>query len=139
MIDYSCLDIEWLYDRLDFMKRNDWLIFGIALIVAFIWFLLLQIGKKDGSLVEVSIDGNPIAIYSLKENQEMLITGETGGTNLLVIRDGSACVKEATCPDKLCVYQKEIRKANETIVCLPNKVVIRVLGGEDSIYDAVTD
>ena len=49
-------------------------------------------------------------------------------TNLLVIKDGKADVTEADCPDKLCVHQKAISKTNETIVCLPNKVVVQVIG-----------
>lgn len=121
------------------MKRNDWIIAGAALFIAFVWLLALQLGKQDGSRVEVSIDGNHVASYSLEEDQEVLITGADSGTNLLVIKDGSAFVKEASCPDKLCVYQKAISKAKETIVCLPNKVVFQILGGEESAYDAVTD
>ncbi len=121
------------------MKRTDWIIAGAALFIAMVWLLALQFGKRDGSRIEVLVDGNQTASYSLKEDREILITGVGGGTNLLVIRDGSAFVKEASCPDRLCSYQKAIRKANETIVCLPNKVVFQVSGGEMSIYDAVTD
>ncbi len=121
------------------MKRNDWIIAGAALFIALAWFLVLQLGEQDGSRVEVLVDGNQTASYSLKENQEVLITGVNGGTNLLMIEDGSAFVKEASCPDQLCVYQQAISKANETIVCLPNKVVFQVVGGEESAYDAVTD
>ena len=44
---------------------------------------------------------------------------------------------EADCPDKLCVHQKAISKNNETIICLPNKVVVQVTSGEESEFDSV--
>ena len=58
-------------------------------------------------------------------------------TNLLVIKDGKADVTEADCPDKLCVHQKAISKTNETIVCLPNKVVVQVIGAGESELDSI--
>lgn len=43
-----------------------------------------------------------------------------------MIRDGKADMKEADCPDKLCVHQKAISAENESIVCLPDRVVVTV-------------
>lgn len=123
----------------NFMKRNDWIIAGAALFIALIWLFILQLGKRDGSRVEVYVDGKRTAVYSLAEDREVLITGAGGGTNLLVIESGSAFIKEASCPDQLCVYQQTASKADETIVCLPNKVLLQVSGGETGVYDAVTD
>ena len=42
------------------------------------------------------------------------------------------------CPDRLCVQQHAICKERETIVCLPNKVVVEVVGGEEADLDSVT-
>ena len=43
----------------------------------------------------------------------------------------------ADCPDQLCVHQQAISKKNQTIVCLPNKVVAEVTGNTRKDYDAV--
>lgn len=43
----------------------------------------------------------------------------------------------ADCPDQLCVHQQAISKKNQTIVCLPNKVVAEVTGNTKKDYDAV--
>ena len=37
---------------------------------------------------------------------------------------------DADCPDLLCVHQRAIDKEDETIVCLPNKVVVKVVGAK---------
>ena len=45
-------------------------------------------------------------------------------------------MKEAGRPDKLCVKQGEISKAGESIICLPNRIIVSVEGGEESGIDA---
>ena len=48
-------------------------------------------------------------------------------------------MEEADCPDLLCVHQKAISKEGESIICLPNKVVVTIRGGEETELDAVTN
>ena len=42
-------------------------------------------------------------------------------------------MKWADCEDQLCVHQKEITLENESIICLPNKVIVEVSGGADTL------
>ena len=46
--------------------------------------------------------------------------------NRLVICDGKAYMETATCPDGICVAHRPIFRNGESIVCLPNRVVITV-------------
>ena len=59
-------------------------------------------------------------------------------TNTLVIENGKADMISADCPDKLCVNQHAISSNGETIVCLPNKVVVEVEDGEEAQFDTQT-
>ena len=45
---------------------------------------------------------------------------------------------EADCPDKLCVHQKAIERTNETIVCLPHKVVVEIQDAKEADFDSMT-
>ena len=45
----------------------------------------------------------------------------------------------ADCPDHLCVKQKAISKEGESIICLPNKVIVEVDSAVNSEIDAVTN
>lgn len=92
---------------------------------------------EQGAQVTVTVDGEVYGTYSLEENQEIPIIQEGVTTNLLVIEGGSADMTEADCPDKLCVHQRAVSKNNETIVCLPNKVVVQVTGSEESGFDSI--
>ena len=79
--------------------------------------------------VEVSIDGEITSTYLLDENIEIML--DTG--NMLVIKDRSVCISDANCPDGLCVKQGTISKANESIICLPNKLVVRIVEDNTSL------
>ena len=118
------------------MKKRDIIFFSVIFIClsgfAAGFYLTHQ---NAGASVEVTVDGKVYGTYPLDEDDEIPIRKDGKTTNLLVIKDGKADVTEADCPDKLCVHQKAISKTNETIVCLPDKVVITIENGEDSGID----
>lgn len=112
----------------------------IALIVVIVLIALLSfgmhelVGGKGAGCVTVKVAGEITGVYSLAEDREISING---GTNILKIHNGSADMIEADCPDKLCVNQKKISKNGESIICLPNKVVVTIDSNENSEFDAV--
>ena len=62
-----------------------------------------------------------------KENiQRIEIPGKVGKC-ILVISDGKADMESADCPNQICVHHSAISHIGETIVCLPNRVVIEVI------------
>lgn len=118
------------------MKKNDWILIAAVLLVASIFFGIHFLGAdSEQVMVEVSIDGELFGKYPLDEEQ----TIEINSTNRLKITDGRADMIWADCPDKLCVHQKAISRDGESIICLPNKVVVSIVGGEESEFDAVTN
>ena len=82
----------------------------------------------------VKVNGEIQGVYSLSEDQDIEING---GTNRLKIRNSTADMTEADCPDKLCVNQRAVSKNGESIICLPNKVIVTVDSSENSEFDAV--
>ena len=57
--------------------------------------------------------------------------------NIIEIKGGKAYMLEASCPDQLCVDQNEISFDKESIICLPNKVVLTVTSDAESDVDGV--
>lgn len=55
----------------------------------------------------------------------------------LRFQDGYVSMPEASCPDQICVHHSRISRNKETIVCLPDKVVITIENGEDSGIDVL--
>ena len=111
-------------------RRNDlFLLMGILLAVA-VFALIYTLTRKEGAYAAVLKNGTEIARYSLSQEAEIPIIDGDKVTNLLVIRDGKASVAEAVCPDQICVEHRAVSKAGETIVCLPQKVVINIVASE---------
>jgi hypothetical protein len=120
------------------LGKND-LIF-IVLLAAALAALLLYVnlaGSGAGAFVQVTVDGAAYGTYPLSVRQEVDIVIDGVTTNVLIIEDNRADMVDADCPDRLCVHQKAISKNNETIVCLPNKVVVQITGGEESEFDSI--
>ena len=123
-------------DRCKTMKKNDYVLIAGILLAAVILLVVFQRGwSGDGAVVEVTVGGKVYGEYRLDKDQ----TIEIHNTNLLEIRDGKADMIDADCPDKLCVEQKAISKNGESIVCLPNQVVVTVTTGEQTENDAVAN
>lgn len=119
------------------LAKKDWILILIILCVAGLAFLLHEIiGKKGTNQVTIKVNGVIEGRYSLEEDQNIEINN---GSNILQIKNGKADMIEADCPDKLCVHQKPVSMNHESIICLPNRVVVEVESSEDSEYDAVTN
>ena len=105
--------------------KNDLVLIIALLAVAAVASLLLLVFRNDGDTVRVTLDGKIIGEYSLYEDREVEIKSENG-YNLLIIEDGKARVAEASCPDGICAAHRPISFGMQSIICLPNNVVIEV-------------
>lgn len=136
---YGCIllvsVIKLFEKRNNNMKRNDFVLLVVFLAIIGILFGANLLAKRNvGKTVIITVDGNTYGTYSLNKNQEIKIND----TNVLMIQDGCAYMKEATCSEQICVKHKAITKNNETIICLPNKLVVELCSGEESTLDSIT-
>lgn len=119
------------------LKTKDIILVILILAVAAGAWFLHEVLKDAGSGVAViRVNGAIEGTYPLSEDKEISING---GTNILRIRNGKAKMIEADCPDQLCVNQKAISADNESIICLPNKVIVEIESKKSSELDAVTN
>lgn len=118
------------------MKKKDY-IFLIAVLVlgGILWFIFRPADTGEQATVRITVDGQIYGEYALDENQEIAI----GNTNVCVIEDGSVYMKSADCPDQICVKTKPIHTRSGSIICLPNKVSVEIVGstGDNNEPDAV--
>lgn len=115
-------------NRVNGKHRNDGIFIAVLLLTLFLAGAAFFFLREEGDTVTVSVDGKHYGTYPLHTDLTLSIrTGEDGEEeNLLVIRDGTARVESATCPDGICAAHKPISREGESIVCLPHRVVITV-------------
>lgn len=116
--------------------RNDIILIVSVLIIAAVLFAVSAITERQGAVVVVTIDGVEQMRLPLKQDTKVLL-GDGEHTNILLISDGKASIIEASCPDHVCVHQGEIFYEGQSIVCLPNKTIITIEGGESGGLDTV--
>ena len=121
------------------MGRRDAALLAIFLAVGALLFFVLRINRPEGGTAVVRVSGEQYGSYDLHTDQEIEITGKDGGTNLHQIRDGKASVTQASCPDLLCVHQGAVGRKGESIICLPNEVVVEISEAkEETAYDVLS-
>ena len=89
------------------------------------------IHREPAMIVEISLNNHVIHQLDLYKDTEIVIESYKGGTNTLVIEDGYAYITDATCPDKVCIYQGKINRPGEIIVCLPNMMIAKIVGEDE--------
>ena len=115
------------------LKKGDLVLVAVILCITGIAALLVMQQKKGDQVIITSGDNKEI--YSLNDNRTIIVPCESGGYNTVVIRNGMVWVEEADCKNQICVNHKPIRYAGESIICLPNRVIVEIIGSDDNGID----
>jgi len=115
------------------MNKSDIKLVCILLFVSIIGVLCFRFFSKKGNSAYVYHDGNLVLTIDLGINNDYVVEGDLGDV-LIVVRDGKIKVEDETSPLHLCSLQGFVSDSNQSIVCLPNKVVINIGSSE---FDAV--
>lgn len=115
--------------------RYDIILIVVLVCLSATLIAVVFLAKKEGNTVRVEIDGKAVAEYSLSKDGEYPLNN---GSNILKISNGEAYLIEANCPDKTCVHTGKIRYVGQSIICLPNKLTVSVLGESPDGVDAVS-
>ena len=129
------------------MKQGERTSFGagdavaIAFVILAALILLLAMtlfrGKAASLRAEIRMNGEMIHEMPLGEDAEFTVEGVY--TTHVSVRNGQVAITESSCPGGDCMHSGWIRENGRSIICLPNRVEIRVVGGapEENEVDAV--
>lgn len=108
----------------------DLLLIGGLLLLALLCYLMFAGGKSQGDVAVVCVNGEETGRYPLYQNGRYELNG---GSNILIIENGSAYLEDADCPDKLCVRQGKVKLDGQCITCLPNKLTVTIYAGNSEV------
>lgn len=114
------------------MKKGDYVVIILIIFIAISTFVFTNkknISNKDSYNKEVviTVNGKEYGRYNLNETKNKKIDIKTKyGENTILINNNKAEIIYSNCPDKLCVEMNEISKSGESIICLPNRLVISI-------------
>lgn len=102
-------------------------IWDVVLIVLLLLLVALtlyfSLAPRSGGEAEVYLNGDLVATMPLTQEGEWICDHLK-----VVVSNGTVRVVDADCPDKICMKRGEISRAGESIVCLPNRVVVVISG-----------
>lgn len=108
--------------------RTDVVVIVSLLLLSAIVLLVVFLTRQEGARVTVTVDGVTVGEYPLGVDGVYELRN---GANVLTVEDGRAYMSYSSCPDHLCENTGRIKYVGETIVCLPNKVTVMVIGEDD--------
>lgn len=117
------------------IKKADIILAVILIAAGLISSALLSFGRDPGSVLSVETDGLVYGTYPLDEDREIEVV-QNGHINKITIDKGYVSMSFSDCPNRDCVHHAPISMSGETIICLPNKVVLEI-DGTDTRYDSV--
>ena len=115
--------------------RLDILLIALLILLSLSFLLLRHLTQVEGAVAVVEVNGSVVGRYPLSVDGEFVLNG---GTNRLIIEDGTARLVESHCPDRTCEKKGRISYVGQTIVCLPNRLSVTVTGESDNGVDFVS-
>ena len=123
------------------IKTKTWiLIFALILGLSGILAGILYLHAPEGTTVQILQDGKPVRDIDLSRVEEpysFTLEDPRGGFKEILVEPGRICVRQADCPDQVCVHRGWLTDSAAPIVCIPHRLVIRLTGG--SQVDAVAE
>ena len=118
--------------------KHDLILLSIFVLIAVILILIMKgTDKTKGEYVLITLDGKEYTRVSLLEDTVLNIDSDKG-RNTVVVADKEVYVESANCPDQICVEHAHIMYKDETIVCLPHRLIITIISEEESNTDAIS-
>jgi len=117
-----------------------WCILIIVLVISLI-FIYNNEAKSEKSIKTAFVYSDDklikkIRLDKVSKTYSFKVESESG-YNIVEVRKGSIGIKSADCPDKLCVEIGFIRNGSKPLVCLRNKLVIKIETSDKDVEDAV--
>ena len=93
-------------------------------------------GFSKGDWVVVTVNEKETIRLSLNADQTTHVKGPLGLTEV-EIKKGQARIVRSPCKNKICIKSGYIRYADRVTACIPNRVVVRIVGKNHRGVDAV--
>lgn len=102
------------------------LIICIIVILSVFLFLLFKIFSRDGKIAVITIDSEVIRTINLQTQANTVFVPDKLENVIIEVDGGKIRVLSSDCTDKICMHNGFISKVGESIICMPNKLIIEI-------------
>ena len=114
---------------------------GDKILIVFIVLLNALLFAKMGTgtagdWVVIEVNQQEVSRHRLSENRVIPVKGKLGITQV-EIKNGKARIRHSPCRNKICIKAGDIQDAEAFIYCIPNRIIVRVIGEKQRGVDAI--
>lgn len=117
------------------LKWGDFVIIAAVLLLAAALTAWFALGTSDGQLY-AEVWQDDVLVERVKLTDETDCEIDLDGHNVIVLAGKTARMESADCHDQVCVRTGTLTRAGQVAVCLPNRVILKIVG-ETSEIDAI--
>ena len=118
------------------IKKSDLYLLAAVLVIGIAAFVLNATLQGPGAIVKV-VSGHGLSeTHALDQDKVLEITMESA-VNVIEISNGTVEMKEANCIGGDCLRQHAISRTGQSIICLPNLVLITIEGADSDDFDSI--
>ena len=119
------------------MKKGDFVLIALVLALAMAIVIPFVLAPANALTCEIVQDGKTVTRVRMGAGYRDKITLHAGDvTNVIEIEESAVSFTASSCPDQVCVRTGRLTRAGQLAVCLPTRVVVRLIGAETEI-DAI--
>ena len=121
-----------------YFKKGDLIIYSVILSVfLFLGLNIHKIKEMKAERVEIYVNNQLKYTYKLqKEGKKFYVDTDIGGVDV-ELKDNKIRVTSSYSPRKLCVKQGWIERSGQTIIGVPDKLLIKIVGKEEDDIDYI--
>lgn len=117
--------------------KRDVVIVLTILIASIGWAIIASHSKKAAEAV-VIVHSKVYKVVSLNKNETFKIKWNGKYLMTVQVKDGAIRAKDSTCKNKICVHTGWISRDGQSIVCVPNRIIIYTKGAKPASFDLMT-
>jgi hypothetical protein len=115
------------------LKKGDFLLTALLFFASLGALFPVRRLVHHGNTATLYQDGQQVGTFSLQRNQIVPFDHFT-----IEVRNGAIAIIESDCPQKICVHTGAISNPAQTIVCVPNRILVEIASEKPSALNAVS-
>ncbi len=116
------------------LKWGDILVIVIiAIVVLAMFFSGIIADDPDNLIAEISHNGEVVYRINLSQLDEIKEIHFHDGKVKIIAQEGRIRFEESDCPDLVCVNTGWIKRRGRIAACLPNRILIKIIGYNDEV------
>jgi len=121
-----------------FFKIGDLFIYAfILMVLGFMVMFTFRLEEKKPAKAEIYVNNELKYVYDLQvEPRKFFVETDIGGCDV-IIKDNSIRILTSFSPKKLAVKQGWISKTGETLIGIPDKLLIKIVGESQEEVDEI--